>query len=76
MSNDPTAHELTPVDWMKSSRSISTGACVEVAAVGNLIAVRDSKNPAAAPLYYTLTEFDAFLFGVKQGEFDHLLRRA
>lgn len=76
MSNDSTTHESTPIGWTKSSRSISTGACVEVAAVGDLIAVRDSKNPTVAPLFYTLAEFDAFLFGVKRGEFDHLLGRA
>jgi hypothetical protein len=31
------------VRWKKSSKSVSDGACVEVA--GHLTAVRDSKNP-------------------------------
>ena len=59
--------------WVKSSQSVGTGACVELAVVGNFIALRDSKNPDIAPFYYTHTEMSAFLHGAKQGEFDHLL---
>ena len=68
-------HSLTGVrlDWIKSSRSMATGACVELAAVGDQIALRDSKNPDANPLLITRLELDAFLDGAKRGEFDHLL---
>jgi hypothetical protein len=61
------------LNWVKSNRSMATGACIELAATGDLIALRDSKNPAATPLLFTRTEIDAFLHGAKQGEFDHLL---
>jgi Domain of unknown function (DUF397) len=61
------------LDWVKSSRSLATGACLEFATVGNLIALRDSKNPDVAPFLFTRAEIDAFLHGAKQGEFDHLV---
>jgi Domain of unknown function (DUF397) len=62
--------------WTKSSRSIAANACVELARAGEFIALRDSKNPDIAPFHYTFAEFDAFLYGAKRGEFDHLLRDA
>ena len=62
--------------WIKASRSVATNACVELAQAGDLIALRDSKNPDVAPFFYSHAEIDAFLHGVKQGEFDHLLRDA
>ena len=60
-------------NWIKSSRSMAANACVELAQAGELIAVRDSKTPAVAPFHYTRAEFEAFLYGAKHGEFDHLL---
>jgi hypothetical protein len=44
--------------------------CVEVAFVGQAIAVRDSQNPAGPALIFTAAEWDAFLGGAKDGEFD------
>jgi hypothetical protein len=38
-----------------------------------MILVRDSKNPLDPPLCYTWEEMDAFVDGVKKGEFDALL---
>jgi hypothetical protein len=64
--------QLKALKWIKSSRSYGAGACVEVAAAGDGVAVRDSKNSHAAPLIYTRDEWSAFLFAVKRGEFDHL----
>jgi Domain of unknown function (DUF397) len=49
------------------------GACVEFASDGDMILVRDSKDPSTH-LRYTRREIDAFLYGAKRGEFDHLLR--
>lgn len=43
---------------------------VEVAFVGEAIAVRDSKNPDGPALIFTVAEWDAFVGGAKDGEFD------
>jgi hypothetical protein len=43
---------------------------VEVAFVQEAIAVRDSKNPAGPALIFTAAEWDAFVGGAKDGEFD------
>jgi hypothetical protein len=58
--------------WIKASRSVGANACVELARAGDMIALRDSKNPAIQ-LFYTRTEIAAFLDGAKRGEFDHLV---
>jgi len=59
--------------WIKASRSVASGACVELAADGELIALRDSKEPGTV-LRFTRDEMIAFLDGVVRGEFDHLAR--
>ena len=64
--------ESNGVTWIKSSRSATLNACVELASEGNDILLRDSKNPTVY-LRYSRLEIDAFLFGAKRGEFDHLL---
>jgi hypothetical protein len=57
--------------WQKSSRSgPSCDNCVEVAFVEEAIAVRDSKNPTGPVLIFTADEWDAFVGGAKDGEFD------
>ncbi|BAL85257.1 hypothetical protein AMIS_370 [Actinoplanes missouriensis 431] len=63
--------DLSRAEWFTSTRSGPDGDnCVEVAFVGEAIAVRDSKNPAAATLIFTTAEWDAFVGGAKDGEFD------
>jgi hypothetical protein len=61
------------LDWLKSRLSMASGACVELAAVGDLIALRDSKNPHMPAFYFSRPEMFAFLDGAKREEFDHLL---
>jgi len=57
--------------WTKSSLSMGNGNCVEVAGLsGDLIRVRDSKKPGGAMLGFTPAEWDAFVSGVRNGEFD------
>ena len=49
------------------------GACVELAADGELIALRDSKKPGTV-LRFTKAEVSAFVDGATRGEFDSLLQ--
>jgi hypothetical protein len=58
--------------WRRSTFSGNQGNCVEVAELPDGgRAVRDSKNPTGPVIAYTAAEWDAFLAGVKAGEFDH-----
>lgn len=63
--------DLGTAVWCKSTRSgLNSDNCVEVAFVGDAIAVRDSKNPTGPALIFTPAEWDAFVGGAKDGEFD------
>jgi hypothetical protein len=58
-------------DWAKSTLSQYNGNCVEVAGLAtDSILVRDSKNPRAGFLRFAPAEWDAFVGGVRLGEFD------
>ncbi|MFC0863631.1 DUF397 domain-containing protein [Sphaerimonospora cavernae] len=75
--------ELSRVEWKKSVRSGNGQDCVEVAIadageagdehkadVEQLYLIRDSKDPDGPVLAFTASEWDAFIGGVKDGEFD------
>ena len=65
------AHDLSTAAWRKSSFSNATGSCVEIAPLDNgRIAVRNSNHPDACVVLFTRAEIDAYLKGVKAGEFD------
>jgi len=60
-----------PKPWFKSSRSSGSGACVLGARLENGgMAVKDSKDPDGSVLVFTRDEWQAFIEGVKLGEFD------
>ncbi len=59
--------------WRKSSFCAS-GECVEVARSDGSIVVRNSMEPRLREVRYTPEEWQAFVTGVKAGEFDDLVR--
>jgi predicted secreted Zn-dependent protease len=58
------------VEFRTSSYSNGQGDCVAVAKDGETVLVRDTKDPNGAALTFTTNEWDAFIKGVKDGEFD------
>lgn len=63
--------DLSRAQWLKSTQvGPRRGGCVEVAFVDEAIAVRDAKNPTGPALIFTAAEWDAFVGGAKDGEFD------
>jgi hypothetical protein len=63
--------DLSHADWRRSSQSgEDCDNCVEVAFVDDAIAVRDSRTPDGPILIFTQAEWEAFVGGAKDGEFD------
>jgi hypothetical protein len=64
--------DFSTAAWKKSGRSNGNGGsnCVEVAMLRNGVAVRNSKDRAGAVLVFTPDEWEAFVDGAKDGEFD------
>jgi hypothetical protein len=74
MVNGMPAGQLQGVTWQKSARSGPNGNCVECAALPDGgVAVRNSKDPEGPALIYTAGEIEAFILGVRDGDFDNLL---
>ena len=60
--------------WRKSSYSGSNGNCVEFAPFGEeLVALRNSRDPEGAVLFFDREELGAFLAAAKNGELDVLV---
>lgn len=57
-------------DKLKSSFSASAGHCVDVEFVPGFVLVTDTKDKDRNTLQYTYPEWDAFIKGAKNGEFD------
>jgi hypothetical protein len=71
--HQPVPHELDTARWRKSSFSADQGSCVEAAPLADgRIAVRNSNHPQAGVVFSTRAEMDAWINGVKAGEFDDL----
>jgi hypothetical protein len=65
---------LAGVAWRVSSKSANGGGqCVEVGRLADgsgRVAVRHSRHPDAEVIVYSRLEWEAFIAGVKDGEFD------
>ncbi|MEU9830340.1 DUF397 domain-containing protein [Streptosporangium sp. NPDC048047] len=73
--------DLSGAVWRRATSGDDDGECVEVAVVdsaatghkadlGPLYVLRDSRDPDGPKLFFTRAEWDAFVGGVKLGEFD------
>jgi hypothetical protein len=64
------ASNCVEVAWVTSSHSASNQNCVQAAKGGDAVLVRDSKDPEGPVLRFTPSEWDAFVGGVRNGEFN------
>ncbi|MGH3505235.1 MAG: DUF397 domain-containing protein [Nocardioidaceae bacterium] len=64
--------DLSRAEWRRSadSEEPSEGGHIEIAFVDDMIAMRDSSQPDGSVLIFTPAEWDAFVEGAKDGEFD------
>ena len=68
--NGVRASLLRVAAWRKSSFSNPSGNCVEAASLpADGVAVRNSRFPDGPALVFTDAEWDAFVRGVKAGDF-------
>ncbi|MEV5410250.1 DUF397 domain-containing protein [Thermopolyspora sp. NPDC052614] len=69
-----TPDELAGVAWHVSSKSANGGPqCVEAGPLADgsgRVAVRHSRRPDADVIVYTRREWESFIAGAKDGEFD------
>ncbi|ALC26229.1 DUF397 domain-containing protein [Streptomyces bacillaris] len=70
--NGVSADSIQGVTWVKSSLSDGIGGnCVEIAKLGEgHVALRNSRDASGPALVYTPGEWEAFVQGAKNGEFD------
>ena len=61
--------DLSRAVWVKSTHSGSYG-CVEVAFADGQVGVRDSKDRSGPMLVFTANEWEAFIAGVREGQFE------
>lgn len=62
-------HEAEGFQTSSITRYLPLKTCVAVR-IGNTVDVRDTKDPQSPTLSFTRAEWDAFVGGVKKGEFD------
>jgi len=61
--------DFSKAAWRKSTRSANNG-CVEVTFVDDQVGVRDSKDREGPTLVFTAREWEAFIGGARDGEFE------
>ncbi|MEN3307270.1 MAG: hypothetical protein V7603_3472 [Micromonosporaceae bacterium] len=62
--------DVDTLPWFKSSYSAGNGACVEVAFVPGVVAMRDSKDPYGPTLRFGAEAWRDFVASVRGGAFD------
>lgn len=67
-------HDPSRAQWRKSSHSGNTGNCVEVAHLGQVIGVRDSKSLDKQVLFIACGQWCKFIDSLKGGRFGVVLR--
>jgi hypothetical protein len=68
--NGMRASQLRVTAWRKSHHSNPSGNCVEMAELGaGSVAVRNSRYPDGPALIFTPVEWEAFVDGVRDGDF-------
>ncbi|MEV8636352.1 DUF397 domain-containing protein [Streptosporangium sp. NPDC051023] len=74
------SEDLTHVAWHISTKSDNGGgSCVEAGSFGDgsgRVAVRHSHRPDGEVIVYSRAEWEAFVGGVKDGEFDFPVDRS
>jgi hypothetical protein len=56
--------------FMKSTRSVNNGACIEVARCDETVAVRDSKSVVGPVLEFAVDSWAAFIADIRAGRLD------
>ena len=64
-----TTFPCADLDW-HVSRTCEGGACIMVARNEDTVLLGNTTNPGGATLSYTTAEWQQFVAGVKQGDFD------
>ncbi|PJE99470.1 DUF397 domain-containing protein [Streptomyces carminius] len=59
-----------PIEWHRASCGGGGNNCIEIARDGDRVLMRESNNPDKV-VVTTPAKLEAFLLGVKAGEFDH-----
>jgi hypothetical protein len=73
-SRSVTPADVSRASWRKSSFSNLNGNCVEIGKLlPDRVGVRDSKDNGTGPvLIFTSAEWNAFIAGAREGQFDNL----
>lgn len=64
------SHDLSNAAWRKASASTQSGECVEVAGLTDVIAFRDSKNPAGGVLAFDRDDVSDLVGRIRSGALD------